>query len=89
MDNFLLVPPERYIENISETPRKNATIHAKTKTDAQEEVEKLRSPLKPLSFPISASSHSNNDKGDFLKRTAVAVDHSDIYKSLGWDDDDL
>ncbi|KFY16004.1 hypothetical protein V491_05471 [Pseudogymnoascus sp. VKM F-3775] len=93
IDGFLCVPPEPYAENISETPRKSAPVlctPVKTRTEPQHEVVRPRSPLKPLNFS-AASSHFEED-GGVLEGKAIklaAADDGDIYKSLGWDDDDL
>lgn len=93
VDNFLCVPPEPYMENISETPRKNAPIlctPVKTRTEPHNEVVRPRSPLKPLNF--SAASSRFEEGSSLLESKAIkpaTADDGDIYKSLGWDDDDL
>ncbi|KFY96966.1 hypothetical protein V500_02259 [Pseudogymnoascus sp. VKM F-4518 (FW-2643)] len=93
VDNFLRVPPEPYMENISETPRKSAPIlctPVKTRTEPQNEAVRPRSPLKPLNF--SAASPRFEEGSNLLESKAIkpaAADDGDIYKSLGWDDDDL
>ncbi|OBT69328.1 hypothetical protein VE03_01150 [Pseudogymnoascus sp. 23342-1-I1] len=93
IDGFLRVPTEPYAENISETPRKSAPIlctPVKTRTEPQNEVVRPRSPLKPLNF--SAASSRFEEGSSLLESKALkpaAADDGDIYKSLGWDDDDL
>ncbi|OBT46015.1 hypothetical protein VE00_03754 [Pseudogymnoascus sp. WSF 3629] len=94
IDNFLRVPTEPYRENISETPRKSAPIlctPVKTRTEPQNEAVRPRSPLKPLNF--SAASSRFEEGSSLLEskdvKPAAAADEGDIYKSLGWDDDDL
>ncbi|ELR09782.1 hypothetical protein GMDG_04266 [Pseudogymnoascus destructans 20631-21] len=94
IDGFLRVPTEPYSENISETPRKSAPIlctPVKTRTEPQNEAVRPRSPLKPLNF--SAASSRFEEGSSLLESKAVkpaaAADEGDIYKSLGWDDDDL
>lgn len=94
IDGFLRVPSEPYRENISETPRKSAPIlctPVKTRTEPQNEAVRPRSPLKPLNF--SAASCRFEEGSSLLESKAVkpaaAADEGDIYKSLGWDDDDL
>ncbi|KFY77922.1 hypothetical protein V498_09215 [Pseudogymnoascus sp. VKM F-4517 (FW-2822)] len=95
IDSFLRVPSEPYAENISETPRKSAPILStpvKTRTEPPNEVVRPRSPLKPLNFS-AASSRSEEGSISLLEskgiRPVAAADDGDIYKSLGWDDDDL
>ncbi|KFY17185.1 hypothetical protein V492_00830 [Pseudogymnoascus sp. VKM F-4246] len=93
IDGFLRVPAEPYAENISETPRKSAPVlctPVKTRTETQNEAVRPRSPLKPLSF--SAASSRLEESSGLLEGKAIkpaAADDGDIYKSLGWDDDDL
>lgn len=93
IDNFLRVPPEPHMENISETPRKSAPIlctPVKTRTEPQNEAVRPRSPLKPLNF--SAAFSRFEEGSNLLESKAIkpaAADDGDIYKSLGWDDDDL
>lgn len=94
IDSFLRVPSEPYAENISETPIKSAPILStpvKTRTEPQNEVARPRSPLKPLNFS-AASSRFEEGSSSRLESKAIkpaAADDGDIYKSLGWDDDDL
>lgn len=93
IDGYLRVPSEPYAENISETPRKSAPIlctPVKTRTEPQDDVVRPRSPLKPLNF--SAASSRFEEGSSLVESKAVkpaAADDGDIYKSLGWDDDDL
>ncbi|OBU01374.1 hypothetical protein VE01_00230 [Pseudogymnoascus verrucosus] len=96
IDGFLRVPPEPYRENISETPRKSPPIlctPVKTRTEPQNEAVRPRSPLKPLNFSAASSRFEEGSssllESKAVKPAAAAADDGDIYKSLGWDDDDL
>lgn len=89
IDSFMLAPFGSRQENIYETPTKQNRILStpiKTMTEVQGG---MRNPLKPLSF---TSREANNIDGNNDNRVeceiAATKDDGDIYKSLGWDDDD-
>ncbi|KFY00989.1 hypothetical protein V490_01125 [Pseudogymnoascus sp. VKM F-3557] len=92
IDGYLRVPSEPHAENVSETPRKSAPMlctPVKTRTEPQDEVVRPRSPLKPLNFSGASSLFKEGSGLIESKAIKPAAADDDIYKSLGWDDDDL
>jgi hypothetical protein len=88
IDRFMNVSSDSRQENIFENSRKNTAIQA-TPVKKAAVREERRSPLRSLN--LGSISTDSAIKGDILDigNATTKDDDGDIYKSLGWDDDDL